>query len=254
MTPSIFTEADKIWKRTSNFTSSDQLAFELEVHKKLLEFFQVGDYYYYVFNVSRSAFDFVSDDIQRVLGYNSASIDVPFLLSNIHPEDQPYFLNFENEVTTFFGTLTENQVPNYKVRYDYRIKKKDGEYLRILQQVVTIQYEKNAGIIRTFGVHTDITHIKPQGVPVLSFIGFNGEPSYINVQPKQVYQTGSLKLSPREKEILVLLIEGKNTAQISDTLFISEMTVKTHRRNILQKTNSSNTASLISNAIKKGWV
>jgi DNA-binding CsgD family transcriptional regulator len=42
-------------------------------------------------------------------------------------------------------------------------------------------------------------------------------------------------LTKREKEILRYMALGKNTHDISETLFISEMTVETHRKNIRKK-------------------
>ena len=53
-------------------------------------------------------------------------------------------------------------------------------------------------------------------------------------------------LSPRESDVLELLIRGKSSAQIAAELFISKLTVDTHRRNILKKTGAKNTAELIS--------
>lgn len=43
------------------------------------------------------------------------------------------------------------------------------------------------------------------------------------------------KLSPREKEVLRLLALGHSSPEISETLFISELTATTHRRNIKEK-------------------
>src|SRR5215217_4172864 len=103
MKPIVYEEAGKIWKRLSKDATETELQFELEVHRRLLNFFQVGDFYYYIFNVKETIFDFVSHDITRMLGYTLEEIDVPFFVSNIHPEDQPYFLNFENKVTEFFS-------------------------------------------------------------------------------------------------------------------------------------------------------
>jgi DNA-binding CsgD family transcriptional regulator len=254
MTPTIFYEADKIWKQVAKEANEEELKFELEIHKKLLNVFQVGDYYYYIFNVKHSAFDFVSSDVTRVLGYDVEKIDVPFLVGLIHPEDQPYFLNFENQVGEFFATLSADQIPNYKVRYDYRIRKSNGDYMRILQQVVTIQFSEDKGLLRTLGIHTDISSIKPDGAPVLSFIGLNGEPSYENVKAREIFSVSSAALTSRERQILGLLIEGKKSDEISELLYISKLTVDTHRKNLLKKTTCSNTAELISTAIKKGWV
>ncbi|MCW3115248.1 MAG: hypothetical protein JWR18_3644 [Segetibacter sp.] len=249
----IYEQANKIWGKITENAKEAELEFSLEIHKKLLNFFQVGDYYYYIFNVKESKFELISSEIKNVLGYHPDEVDVAFLLSNIHPDDQPWFLNFENKVAEFFATLSPEQISNYKVRYDYRIRTKGGGYIRILQQVVTIQYDGNK-ILRTFGVHTDISTIKQEGLPVLSFIGLNGNPSYVGVKVKDVFSRDVIKLTTREQQVLALLIEGKKSDEISHILFISKQTVNSHRKNLLRKTNSSNTASLTSMAIKKGWI
>lgn len=57
-------------------------------------------------------------------------------------------------------------------------------------------------------------------------------------------------LSAREKEILLKICEGMSNQEIADALFISKRTVDKHRANLLSKTNSKNTASLILHAIK----
>src|SRR3546814_10223167 len=60
-------------------------------------------------------------------------------MQNIHPDDLPHFINFEATVTQFWKQLPPEKVMKYKSRYDYRIRKKDGTYIRIMQQIVTIQ-------------------------------------------------------------------------------------------------------------------
>jgi DNA-binding NarL/FixJ family response regulator len=57
-------------------------------------------------------------------------------------------------------------------------------------------------------------------------------------------------LTRREKEILILLSQGKNTQDIAETLFLSFLTVQTHRRNILNKLEVKNVAELINLAVK----
>ncbi len=53
------------------------------------------------------------------------------------------------------------------------------------------------------------------------------------------------RLTKREKEILTLLIKGKSTQEISDSLFLSFLTVQTHRRNLLSKFQVKNAVELI---------
>lgn len=53
------------------------------------------------------------------------------------------------------------------------------------------------------------------------------------------------RLTLREKEILQLLIQGKSTQEISEILFLSFLTVQTHRRNLLNKFQVKNLVELI---------
>lgn len=63
-------------------------------------------------------------------------------------------------------------------------------------------------------------------------------------------ESKSANLSKREKEILFKICEGLSNQEIAESLFISKRTVDKHRANLLGKTNSKNTASLILFAIK----
>ncbi|MBN1694323.1 response regulator transcription factor [candidate division WOR-3 bacterium] len=60
------------------------------------------------------------------------------------------------------------------------------------------------------------------------------------------------KLTPREREILQLIAEGKNTKEIARYLFISVKTVETHRRHIKKKLKVQSVAELTKIAIKEG--
>jgi DNA-binding NarL/FixJ family response regulator len=59
-------------------------------------------------------------------------------------------------------------------------------------------------------------------------------------------------LSPREREVLQLLAEGKNTKQIAYTLHVSTKTVETHRRQIMGKLDIYSVAELTRYAIREG--
>ena len=61
-------------------------------------------------------------------------------------------------------------------------------------------------------------------------------------------------LSVRELEVLGCLSEGLTTSQIGSKLFISENTVKTHIRHILEKLESSNRAEAVSKANQLGLI
>ncbi|RYE33597.1 MAG: response regulator transcription factor, partial [Sphingobacteriaceae bacterium] len=58
-----------------------------------------------------------------------------------------------------------------------------------------------------------------------------------------------IELSKREVEVLNLIAEGFTNQEIADKLFTSKRTVEGHRQNLIEKTNSRNTAALIRYAI-----
>ncbi|MEN1967329.1 response regulator transcription factor [Lentibacillus sp. N15] len=61
-------------------------------------------------------------------------------------------------------------------------------------------------------------------------------------------------LTKRECEVLQLLAEGKSNRAVSESLYISEKTVKNHVSNILQKMNVNDRTQAVVSAIRKGWV
>jgi DNA-binding NarL/FixJ family response regulator len=61
-------------------------------------------------------------------------------------------------------------------------------------------------------------------------------------------------LSKREMEVLECLSQGKTTYQIASELFVSENTVKTHIRHILEKLEAANRAEAVSKASQMGLI
>lgn len=63
---------------------------------------------------------------------------------------------------------------------------------------------------------------------------------------------GKARLTRREKEVLVLIVSGKRSAEIARTLDIATATVEVHRRNIRRKLEIFTVAELTRYAIREG--
>lgn len=61
-------------------------------------------------------------------------------------------------------------------------------------------------------------------------------------------------LSRREQQVLELIAEGLSNKEIGEKLFISTRTVDGHRTSLLHKFNVHNTAKLIMEAVRKGFL
>ncbi len=74
------------------------------------------------------------------------------------------------------------------------------------------------------------------------------ENSVVKIKKEEIY------LTPREKEVLSLILNEKTTKEIAAILFLSEKTVENYRANLLLKFNVKFLAGLVKKAILEGYV
>jgi DNA-binding NarL/FixJ family response regulator len=60
--------------------------------------------------------------------------------------------------------------------------------------------------------------------------------------------------SSREREVLEFLAKGRSSKEIADSLFVTERTIESHRKNMLEKANVKNTVELIAYASSLGLI
>src|SRR3989338_1325019 len=66
--------------------------------------------------------------------------------------------------------------------------------------------------------------------------------------------TPSAPLTPREREVLQLVAEGKSTKEVAEILKVEVKTAETHRTNIMKKLDIHDIASLVRYAIRHGLI
>lgn len=72
--------------------------------------------------------------------------------------------------------------------------------------------------------------------------------------PPSQEQSGTPALTPRELEVLQLIVHGKSNKDIAVVLGLSVNTIAVHRANIMQSLGTQNTAELVVYAIRNGLV
>lgn len=72
--------------------------------------------------------------------------------------------------------------------------------------------------------------------------------------PAQVVDPKFATLTPREGEILRLLVDGLTNKQIAIELDLQEITVKIHVRNVYRKIGSQNRAQAVKITLESGWL
>jgi DNA-binding NarL/FixJ family response regulator len=103
-------------------------------------------------------------------------------------------------------------------------------------------FEELTRAIRT--VIADQTYLSPGAVDLLV-------KNYIQ-DSKETEEIESLRLTPKENEVLQMLSEGKNIKEIASKLYRSTKTIETHRKRIMDKLNIHSIAELTKYAIREG--
>ena len=70
----------------------------------------------------------------------------------------------------------------------------------------------------------------------------------------EAFSCEPVSLSERESEIITLIAEGLTNIQIAESLFLSNHTINTHRKNIMGKLGVRNTAGIVMYAVKTNLV
>jgi len=106
---------------------------------------------------------------------------------------------------------------------------------------------------QTYKQHIDAYVLKNSGTEILlkALDAVSGNDFFMDPNIKKLNHHSDdsfkhkLKLSKREIEILGYLQNGMSNKKIAEILFLSELTIKTHRKNIMQKMNVTKITDLM---------
>jgi PAS domain S-box-containing protein len=109
----------------------------------------------------------------------------------------------------------------------------------------------------------DFAWVEDHGLPRLpngTFIGFMGTAIDISDRRRRAFTPDEqsvrmvFSLTERERQVLVLIANGKSTKEAASTLGISYKTADSHRSRILEKLGVHETASMVRYAIRAGLI
>ena len=241
-----------VWypNRIAKSNESKQISFN-ELTNSIIS---TGPFYFYIIDFFDMSLSNISPVISQIHGFDSETVTFNDILEAIHPDDIEFVAKAEAVATDFFyEKVGYEKMLHYKTSYNFRFRLKNGEYALFNHQSLMLSLDDNGGLGKSLNIHTRIDHLSNFNTYKVSFIGLNGEPSFMNLYADEKNQ--ELKeFSKREIDIIKLIGNGLNNEEIAEKLFISALTVKKHRNNILAKSDSKNTAQLIKNCILQGII
>lgn len=174
-----------------------------------------------------------------------SSSDEDIIYNRMHPEDLVEKRMLEYEFFKFVNQLPANEKLQYKATCRIRIKDDNGCY-RVFDNSTQIMRHSPAGKIWLILCCYDLSSCQE------AISGIN--PQIMNNHSGNIisYSFSDKKkqiLTDREKEILLLIKEGKLSKQIAEILGISIHTVNRHRQNILERLSVGNSVEALTAAI-----
>ena len=244
----------KIWREENYINKEEIINTDHNIIDQVSQFFASGSFYYYIFNFATLEIEYVSDGVTSVLELEPKDFTLEKMLACYHPEDIQRMQEKERLASDFlFKKIPVDQIIDYKVVYLNRIITKSGKTKTILHQAKAISVTEDGRLMKVIGVHTDITYLSTPIDHKVSFISFK-YPSYYSQSTEKLGLKERNLYTKREVEIIELMSVGFSIQEISEQLFISEHTVKTHRKNILRKVEVKNTVHLIAKCIREGVI
>lgn len=205
----------------------------------------------YIVNYHTREYLFMSENVKDFTGHCTKEFmegGLFFTLNKLYykPDLDVFGTYIFKEILRFYQSLPPNERMLYSFHNNYRFRRSSGELRKLLQQCTILEFDSVGNPILIFGMCSDITHFKTDNRITLMFSRQNNDGKQIEVV-KHYYPDGetALLFTKREKEVLRLISNGLNSIEIAKSLNISEHTIKNHRKKMLKKSNTQNTAQLI---------
>ncbi len=219
--------------------------------KKLMVF---SDQAILVTDVKTTKYFYMSPTIENLTGYKPEEIpDLFSVFKIIDPREMTILPKVSEIALTKIASLNYSLEELRKLRFSRNnwYIRKDGTPINVLQHSMGLAFNEQGMILLEFLIATDITH-------------FNNSPNHFYTLSKteddgteEILLHGVMEqdsITPREREIYSLLTLGKTSEEIAAQLNISTETVKTHRKHLLEKTNSENSIDLLRYGYAQGWL
>jgi DNA-binding CsgD family transcriptional regulator len=229
-----------LWKSCETYKVNPQAigpAYSIGEH--LAGMLAIGPFYYYTINPSDYSLCHFSNAMAALHGINELPDSIHDIIDLIHPEDLDFVIAAEQESLKKITQIGIQHQLNLKTSYCFRMLVADGTYHLFHHQAVILANDDRGRLISALHIHTDMQHITQVNNKRVLIKGIGKRNDYCEINLSNKF------LTQREVEVLGYLAQGLSSEEIGNKLFISKLTVQVHRRNLLKKTQTSNSSSLI---------
>lgn len=221
-------------------------------HPLVNTLYSIGKSFAVIANTSNWKIEAVTGNSKDLTGYTTDEIHNmggEFVMNFTVPEHLPVNMATVKTCMEYSNSIPEEQRESIFAIYYYHGRKKNGNIVAVQHQSIPLVFDEQKIPFIFCNIYSDISFLDPQNIPHGVMVNkFTGEVFHLNKKSLNLEKRED-QFSKREKEIIRLMSNGLTSKEIAEKLFISNDTVRTHRKNILRKAGVTNTISLIKYAI-----
>jgi DNA-binding CsgD family transcriptional regulator len=208
----------------------------------LEEMMKNNNQFFIIFDMIRMKMEFTSKGSSQMLGIDPEDLTPYHFKEATHPDD---LKRNELGIAKLFRVAHELFVEKKGTRListNFRFRNSTGNYSNLLVQCYLFYIPVPSNTVYMMNIKTDIDWYKKLRNGFHYYIG--NDLSYFRYPDDELLRLGH-SFTDREFEIIKLIQLGLNSEQIAEKLFVSVLTINTHRRNILDKTHKAHISDLI---------
>lgn len=221
-------------------------------HPLINNLYSVGKSFAIIANTSNWEIEAVTGDSTDLTGYTAEEIynmGGEFLMNFTVPEHLQVNMATVKTCMEYSNSIPEEQRESVFAIYYYHGRKKNGDFIAVQHQSIPVVFDEQKIPFIFCNIYSDISYLDPQNIPHGVMVNkFTREVFHLNKNSLNLEKREDL-FSKREKEVIRHMTNGLTSKEIAEILYISNDTVRTHRKNILRKAGVTNTISLIKYAI-----
>ncbi len=233
-------------RNTVREVSSDDQQQTMNYLEPINAFARISYESIYVIDYEQQGFEYVSDNPLFLCGHTAEEVKelgYAFYFKNVKESDLDLLLKINNIGFEFYEQIPVESRKDYTISYDFHLKNSDG-HTTLINQKLTPMFLTEQGKIWKAMCIVSLSNAHDAGNIKIYQKGSNKVLSY-DLEMNLWREQEEIKLTKREKEILIYSVRGYKIHEIADAIFVSADTVKFHRRKIFDKLQVANISEAI---------
>lgn len=211
----------------------------------------------FLYDTTLSKVVYMSESIESITGFprqDFMHVDTRRLFERTTDPTERTKLLVHGQLMFFtLAALPYERKLGYKSTVVFRFRTQAGKWIWIHVQVAPRRLDKFGNPLEMMGLAIP----QPEGMQMQfyasqSVLDASGQPQPLGTLPKLLANAPAIRFTPQEMKVLRHIAQGFTSREIADLLTLSQHTVDEYRSRMLKKSNSTNSAELISYSLLNG--